>query len=72
MMEAAKHWKGNDIPTCVNSLNRAFAWLGNTLVDALVRPRAIEVLHILLGHAPQVHLADNQKMIKTVAADAAQ
>ena len=51
---------------------RAFVGLGNLLVDALVRQRAVEVIDILREDAPEVHIAHNQDMVHTFTVYAVQ
>jgi len=46
-------------------------WFGDTLLDALVWPRMIEVLDVFVQDAPQVGLAHEQEVVQTLTAQAA-
>ena len=63
MMEATQDWEGDNVASCARSLTHAVSWLGNSLVDTLMRSRPIEVLDILLQNVMQMLFTKNEDVI---------
>ncbi len=52
MMETTQHWEGDDEAANVNRASGCVVGFWNTLVAALVRPRAIEIPDVFAENAP--------------------
>ena len=71
-MEATKNWEGDDVLAVATPHIGTFLTLWNALVDALMWPGAVEILHVFAQDTPQMSLADNHDVVKAVAPDAAE
>ena len=63
VMETAQHRQGHDVARGLNRATCCLRGFRNTLVDALVRPRAIEIPDVRAEDPPQVGFAHNQHVI---------
>lgn len=76
MMQAPKNGERADVPTRVSVPTRALPRLGNMLVDAVLRPRSIEICHVLCedicADTAPVRLTQDQDVVEACTADLAQ
>ncbi len=63
-MEATENWEGNDRTIAANSRTWTRFAFWNPLIDALMRPRAIEIRRVLLEDTSQVRFVHEQNVIE--------
>ena len=63
-MEATENWEGNDRTIAANSRTWTLFAFWNPLIDALMRPRAIEIRRVLLEDTSQVRFVHEQNVIE--------
>ncbi len=69
-METTKNRERSDFGGGAHRKTSVLPWFGDTLVDALVWSRMVEVLDVFVQDAPQVGLAHEQDVVQTLAAQA--
>ena len=72
MMQAAQDREGDDLATCVLCWHGSSFLLRNLLLDALMRPGSVEVVHICIEHAVELPLMQDQQVIEALTPDTAQ
>src|SRR5262249_43198898 len=72
MMQAAQDREGNDFATCVMGWHGSSFRFRNQLLDALMRPGSVELVHIRVEHALELLLMEDQQMIEALTPDTAQ
>ena len=72
MMKAAEDGKGDDPAHLANWPTSSRFRFWDTLINALMRPRPVEVRHILLEHAPQMSFTHDEQVIEAFASNAPQ
>ena len=72
MMEATKNWEGEEVLAVATPRMGKRLTFWYSLVDTLMWPRAVEILHILVQNTPQMSLADDHDVVKAFAADASE
>ena len=60
MMEPAQDREGEDLPTCGIWWQWLSWWLRNLLLDPLMRPGSVEVVHIGIEHALELLLIQGE------------
>ncbi len=71
-MKTSQNWEGDNSASCASRQTNALGRFRNSLVDALVRSRVIEVPDIVFEDAPQLCLVDDQDVIEAFAPHTAQ
>ncbi len=71
VMEATKNWEDNDVLAVATPRIGKLFTCWNSLVGTLMRPRAVEIRHILAQDTPQLSLADDHDVVETFTPDAA-
>jgi hypothetical protein len=72
MMEPAQDREGEDLPDCGIWWQWLRWWLRNLLLDALMRPGSVEVVHIRVEHTLELLLLQDVPVIKTLTTHTAQ
>ncbi len=70
VMETTQNREGNDLSLVFNLRACCIPWLRNLLVDALMRSRLVEILHVLVEDPPQVRDAEDHHMVEAFTPDA--
>ena len=70
VMKTAQNWKGHDGALGAHRATCGIRHFREKLADALVRSRAIEVIHVLIENATQVSCAHDQHVIEAVTPNA--
>ncbi len=71
VVETSKNGACGDFGNGAHRAIPALLRFGDTLIDALMRSRMIEVLDVFVQDAPQVGLAHEQDVVQALAAQAA-
>src|SRR3954454_15557948 len=71
MMQTAKHWQSDDFAQFARTQISILLPFRNTLVDALIWPRPVEVCQVLVEHTSQVSLAHDHDVVEVVSANTA-
>ena len=66
MVEPAQDREGEDRPACGIWWQWLRWWLWSLLLDALMRPGSVEVVHIRVEHALELLLMEDQQMIEAL------
>ena len=69
-MEPAQHRERADAAAAARANCALLQCRGEALLQALMRPGMVEVRHVLAQHPPQVPLAQDQQVVKALAAHA--
>ena len=64
IVQAAQDRKGDDLATFMIGWHRPSFLLRNLLLDALMRPGSVEVMHIRVEHAVELPLMQDEQMIE--------
>jgi hypothetical protein len=67
-VETAENWERRDFGGGARRIDLLLPRFGDTLVDALMRSRLVEVLGVFVQDAPQVGLAHEQDVVQALAA----
>ena len=71
-MEATKNWEGDEVLAVATLRIGKLLTFWYSLVDPLMRPRAVEIPHILAQDTPQMSLADDPDVVEAFATNTPQ
>ena len=69
-MQATQHWSGYDLP-CLHLWVAVVEVVRHTLIDALMRPRAIVVVSVASDNAVQLALIEDKRVVEAFSLEAA-
>ncbi len=70
-MQATENWEGSHFSHSTR-VSSVLLRIWNSLVDALMRPSTVEILHVLAQHTSQMSLTDDHHVVEAVAPNASE